>query len=324
MQDDHLNSALSSNPAGFYSSDCHTWVDQYLDDCALHLAPETVTTYKKKLATFVSWWRTHAHASPFTLKLALTYDSWLRTDWTIHGRPCTERSRGLYLSAVRQWAHYLVKQHQLQQNPFVQISVKRADWLVHGFLTFGDIKRLLQSFDHSQIEEFRDYLLMLLMLRTGAREGELSNATVGDVTSIGTEGLLTLNSKGKRRREPVLLRPDVKQKLDRYLAWRQQSRSLTPASPLFANVRTDDGVRMTPRHMRRRIKHAFQRVGLTQPNLSALSLRHAAAFQALLKKAPLSSVQMLMRHESIETTKVFERQLERVRRGGERYLDHLH
>lgn len=314
--------ARSGRP-GFYLADSPSWVSQYLDDCEVRLSPETVETYRKKLAIFTTWWQTHASETPLTGTVALAYDRWLTTEGTVSGRPVTERSRGLHLSAVRRWCAFLVSHARLQSNPFTRITVRRADWLSHGFLKFGEVKRLLRAFDDSDPLQFRDYLLALLMLRTGAREGELSAANLGDLSTMGQEGVLLLRSKGKQTQEPVLLRPDVKQKLDRYLLWRQQTDRLPHTAPLFVNLRAGVGSRMTPRHMRRRIKQALRRAGLTQSDLSAISLRHTAAFQALLNKAPLKSVQLMMRHESIETTKVFSRQLERLRQGGERYLDHL-
>ena len=101
--------------------------------------------------------------------------------------------------------------------------------------------------------------------------------------------------------------------------------SVPPDAPLFTKdrawrrrwegIRPVGDERLTPDDIRRRLKPYF--------NFRLMALRQTAAVHALMRGAPLDGVQEMMRHESIETTKLYKKIANRLQRGGERFLDHL-
>ncbi len=307
-------------PLPFTLNDAEHWQATYLEHCTLHLSPETVATYRKRLAQFVRWWRTEPSTSIFSRELGCRYHQWLMRNET------PLRSQALALSSVRAWGTFLVTQGRLTHNPWLHLQGPgKIASLATNFLTYGQIKRLLTAFDRRKLSEHRDAALVYLMLKTGVRETELSRATVGHLKPFGQEGgTLTVHSKGKKRKqeEVVLLVPKAWNVLQTYLAARERRTPLQPDAPLFTTIIDGDEHAMTPHRMRRRIHLAYERAGIPTKFFSALSLRHTAAMQALLKKAPLSAVQALMRHEDIATTKNFAEQLTRLQRSGAHYLDH--
>lgn len=296
------------------------WIGEYLDDCRTHLSEETVLTYQKKLEKFLDWWTGQETMTFFTTALGHRYSAWLAQ------QSRSIRSQGLSLSAVRAWGTYLVAQGRLRQNPWHHVKGPgKATWLATNFLTFSQIKRLLQAFDRSKLTEHRDYVLAYLMLKSAIRETELSRATVDDLHAQGPYGgMLVVKSKGKKKNpeEPVLLVPKAWNVVQDYLAHRRQGRFLPPKAPLFPTLVDDEERPMSAHDMRRRIRRVYVRAGISTKQFSLLSLRHTAAMHALLKKAPLSAVQSLMRHEDIKTTQLFATHLHRLRASGARFLDH--
>jgi site-specific recombinase XerD len=296
------------------------WQAAYLDACALHLAPETVDTYRKRLKQFVAWWRSEQPATPFTRELGYRYQRWLND----HGTPL--RSQGLALSIVRAWGTFLVAQGRLAHNPWLHLQGPgKITTLATNFLSYSQIKRLLAAFDRRKLAEHRDAVIVYLMLKTALRETELSRARIGHLQPFGPHGgTLTVRSKGKKRKpeETVVLVPKAWAALQAYLAEREKRAPLRPDAPLFTTVVDGEERAITPHEMRRRIRLAYQRAGIPTKFFSALSLRHTAAMQALLKQAPLRAVQTLMRHEDLATTKRFADQLARLQHSGAQYLDH--
>ncbi len=293
----------------------------FLQERAAAIADTTVATYARKLTTFHEWWRDHEPSLPVSETLATRYARWLAT----HGTR-SKASQGLHLSAVRQWACFLLTVGHLSINPFATVSgPPRARWLRHRLLTRTDLQALLKQFAVTTLVGQRDYLLAALMIRTGARESELAMANIGDLTEYGEEGsLLLLHSKGKAKQEPVVVRPDLSTKLWAYLRQRYPDGRFPSQDPLFTNHHPSSrGERMTTRGMRKQLKAAFTEAGLAQPHVTALSLRLSGGALAYQKGASPSELKKTMRHESIQTTQVLIDQVNRIRFGAERYLDDI-
>ncbi|HNK51827.1 MAG TPA: hypothetical protein PKX75_22800, partial [Nitrospira sp.] len=75
----------------------------FLQERAPTIADTTVATYARKLSTFHEWWCNHEPSLPFSETLATRYARWLATHSTR-----SQASQGLHLSAVRQWACFLL------------------------------------------------------------------------------------------------------------------------------------------------------------------------------------------------------------------------
>lgn len=136
------------------------------------------------------------------------------------------------------------------------------------------------------------------------------------------EGWLELKSKGKQKIEPVLLVRSLYEDVTAYLRRRYPTGPFPLDKPLFTTYYDEEERPMPPREMRRRITAAYQRAGIDRNGITPLSLRQTAGKQALAKRAPLSAVQAMMRHESIKTTRRLVEQEHRRETAAERFLSH--
>jgi site-specific recombinase XerD len=300
-----------------YRTQAKPTVAAFLDSAQHELRPETIDTYRKKLDTFLEWWATHADEDPVTTELTTRYARFLRERLTT--RDISKRSFGLYLTPIRQWALFLVKQGVLSENPMAGIrGPGRARGLTHSYLTLPQIKTFLNTFQRDQPVGQRDYVLCYLMLKTAVWAGELARSNVGDLDEIDQKTVLYLYRKGTDdRTDWVVLLPEVTYAIETYLRRRG---TCSPKDPLFSTMDGRTERRLTSDEIRRRVVLALQRAGLKRATISGLSLRHSAAMQALRNQAPLDKVQRLLRHRSIKSTQVYQDQLKDVRRGAERYL----
>jgi len=69
------------------------------------------------------------------------------------------------------------------------------------------------------------------------------------------------------------------------------------------------------------IKRHLRDIDIESRRLTAHSLRHTFATLALRAGAPLIQVKDALRHASIETTRKYLHNLERIEKGAERYID---
>ena len=297
-------------------AEAEQWIETFLED-QVSLSPETLDTYHRKLKAFMDWWGSSYPERALTVQLAYALGTY-RTD-----QPGSLRTQALHLAVLKRWGSYLVKVGRLTHNPWTQVVTPRQPvWLATDWLTLSEIKRLLNSFDRTRLSHQRDAIICRLMLKTAAREHELAVADIKDVRMIGTEAWLFLKSKGKQKEEPVLLVKPLKEELDEYLRRRYPDGRIPEEAPLFTVYTDEEERRMPTREMRRRIANALKRAQITRAGITPLSLRHTAGKQALAKRAPLTAVQDMMRHESITTTRRLAEQEHRRTHAAERFLSH--
>lgn len=307
----------------FSHTDATAWVEHYLEAQLILLATDTIATYRQKLQQFLDWWHDHAPEAPYTARLAYRYAR------HIEKQPWSSRTHLLHFAVLRRWSGYLITTGRVSDNPWQQIRPPRQPaQLSTDWLTFGEIKKLLASFKKKRAKTLshqRDALLCRLMLKTGVRETELGRALIGDVQPIGPneqEAWLEVKSKGKQKIEPVLLVRSLYNDLKAYLRRRYPQGPFPAGDPLFTTYYDEEARPMPPREMRRRITAAYQHAGIHRNGITPLSLRQTAGKQALAKRAPLSAVQAMMRHESIKTTKRLVEQEHRQQSAAERFLSH--
>lgn len=299
-------------------TDARAWTEHYLSDVTIALSLETVVSYRRKLQDFLSWWESDAPQRFCTDTLV--------KDYIQHREKESRSSRTEYLhfTVLRHWGAYLVTKGRLDTNPWQKITPPRQPvHLATGWLLLWEIKKLLQSFDQKKLSQHRDAVLCRIMLKTGARETELSLARIKDFTPIGpdgTEAWLMLKSKGKQKEEPVLLVSSLKKQVEAYLRHRYRTGIYPPNKPLFTTFHDEEERPMPPREMRRRITAALRRAGIKRPGITPLALRHTAGKQALAKRAPIKAIQAMLRHEDIRTTKRLIQQEYRRTNAAERYL----
>lgn len=136
----------------------------------------------------------------------------------------------------------------------------------------------------------RDQTLIVLMLHTGVRAGEICTLERRNVHLGKRSGTLTITGKGNKVRE-VPLNATAREQLNAYL------KTLDPASTvIFPSVRTAGGLttRALDHLIRKYAHHAKLKV-------SAHDLRHRFGY-VMAEKVPLHRLAQIMGHDSLDTT----------------------
>ncbi|MEJ2137477.1 MAG: tyrosine-type recombinase/integrase [Desulfofustis sp.] len=194
-----------------------------------------------------------------------------------------------YLRAVYAFIVFLVG-HGVLPNTIMQpkIKVKLPEALPRA-IPAEDVQRLL-----SAITAVRDRALILLLLRTGMRIGELLEVKLSDINLAERKILIYVGEKNYQGRS-VYYNKDAEQALQHWLTERDtQSDYLFPGRSGPGTL----GYVTAWSAMRR----ALQRAGLSDKGYSLHNLRHTFATDMLNAGMRLEVLQQIMGHQEIEMT----------------------
>jgi len=184
-----------------------------LTDAEGQLAPASRRMYRIDAEQFAAWMLERG-LTPKTLTRSdmIAYRAYLQETY----RKATAERK---LVVARRLLEELVIGEVLARSPAYQVKgFKLDDETPHVMLTEQEGQALLDAIDGSTLMGLRDYVVILLLLRTGMRRGEAAQLTIGDITmDQGHYVAILQHSKGDRRRV-VKLPVDVWREIDGYIA----------------------------------------------------------------------------------------------------------
>ena len=225
----------------------------------------------------------------------------------MHGGGRSARGIALILSGWRGFYTWLGRQGLIGQNPVQDVRAPKAGKPLPKALGVDDAVALAA---HSQADddprlEARDRCITELLYGCGLRIGELvgldltaSDAARGWIDPQAGEAHVL--GKGSKRRSVPVGRAALAA-LAQWLTARQDWAKDDPA--LFIGRQ---GQRLTPQHIRVRLKRRSMLAGLSTP-VHPHMLRHSFASHVLQSSGDLRAVQELLGHASIGTTQVYTR-----------------
>lgn len=264
--------------------------------------PETRGTYERALRGFIRWFPQDGNFR-FQIEDVERYKRHLTSK-----KKLSKVSVSTYLTALRRFCEYLVKNMVLKANPARFVDGNKRP-LVHsrGTLRPDEVQTLFGAIDDDGKLGVRDYAMAKLMLGCGLSEIEIIRANIGDITVMSGTASLIVQGKGRRRKdERVVLPEDVKNAIDRYLA--QRSRKAN-TEPLFVSAgNRTQGLRLSTRGVRDRINYYLHKAGLRQGKrrrITPYSLRHTAAIMMADAGANADEIRRRMRLGTIATAMLY-------------------
>ncbi len=184
-----------------------------LADTVGQLAPSSRRGYRIDAEQFAAW----------MLERGLTPDTLSRSDMIAYRAYLQESYRKATaerkLVVARRILDELVIREALAKSPAYKVKgFKLDDETPHLVLTEQEGQALLDAIDTGVLMGLRDYVVILLLLRTGLRRSEAATLTISDITmDQGHYVAILQHSKGDRRRM-VKLPVDVWREIDGYIA----------------------------------------------------------------------------------------------------------
>ena len=156
------------------------------------------------------------------------------------------------------------------------------------------------------VSEFKDPIvkpLTTMMLETGVRVSEICNMDVDDV-DLDDLSALILGGKGEKDRT-VLFTDLTAEGIQEWMAERRKRAEKQVKEERQALFLTKNGHRITPRWVQKLMDRIADRAEIKRSRLTPHTLRHTFASGLLERGADLVTIQRLLGHASIATTRVY-------------------
>ena len=210
-----------------------------------------------------------------------------------------QRTQNYYLIALRSFLKFVQKQGVESLSP-ERIKLSKVPERPLEIVSLTEIKRLLDAPDQKTLEGKRDRAILELLFSTGLRISELTGLCVADVDLLRDE-FSVRGKRGKIRR--VFLSDTARKSVQEYL---QNRKDLDDALFVRYGRKMHDGgdPRLSPRAVQRLVKKYAGASGITK-KVTPHVIRHSFATYLMNNGVELHSVQALLGHENLVTTKVY-------------------
>lgn len=273
----------------------HLLVDSYLDHLRIERASSvhTITAYSKNLARYLDYLATEgvslAEATDLTTSGFIVH---------IGTTGLSARSQAQYLSSIRQFHQFLVREKVRQTDPTNLLDGPRIGRRLPSVLTREEVILLLEAPDGDDPLRIRDRAMLQLMYAAGLRVTELVTLELGELNL--NAGFLSVTGKGRKRRIVPVHAPAI-ESVRRYLDLVRGHWATTGARALFVTRR---GGGMTRQNFWESIRNYAVAAGITK-TISPHKLRHSFATHLLTGGADLRVVQTLLGHADISSTQIY-------------------
>ena len=207
----------------------------------------------------------------------------------------SDNSKIRKISSINQYIDWFNLDNKEYQIVIEKVSLKKGSYLPET-ISISDVNRLIDIYDHSNYMNSRNLTVIDFMYSTACRVSELCDVRVSDLDF--EEDFVKLFGKGSKQRI-VPIGTELKINLSKYLKFRDELNTQEPYLFLSKNMNQLD-------------RSAIFRIIKKSATLSgnALSvhphtLRHSAATHMLEAGCDLRTLQELLGHTSVSTTKIY-------------------
>ena len=287
----------------------------HLDDFLLNLqtnnySDKTVYNYERDLKVFESFLA--ELGTPFSKVDKQVINQYKAYLTSIDRRTAEKKERGKkklesrsmnrFLSSLRSFLKYLIEMDLPCPIAPEAVKLVKTERKHPQVAELNDLIRLIEApstFESNKLVMARNRAMLEMLFSTGMRISELINLNRNQIDGTGR---IFIRGKGKKERF-VYLTPRAYKYLNAYLASRSDSLTalFIPYRGLNATDRATYRRRISTNYLQERIKRYREKLKINVPT-SAHSLRHDFATYLAESGANPAAIQILLGHESLETT----------------------
>ena len=207
----------------------------------------------------------------------------------------SDNSKIRKISSINQYIDWFNLDNKEYQIVIEKVSLKKGSYLPET-ISVSDVNRLINIYDHSNYMNSRNLTLIDFMYSTACRVSELCDVRVSDLDF--EEDFVKLFGKGSKQRI-VPIGSELKINLSKYLKFRDELNTKEPYLFLSKNMNQLD---------RSAIFRIIKKSATLSDNALSVhphTLRHSAATHMLEAGCDLRTLQELLGHTSVSTTKIY-------------------
>ena len=207
----------------------------------------------------------------------------------------SDNSKIRKISSIHQYIDWFNLDNKEYQIVIDKVSLKKGSYLPET-ISISDINRLINVYDHTNYMNSRNLTLIDFMYSTACRVSELCDVRVSDLDF--EEDFVKLFGKGSKQRI-VPIGSELKINLSKYLKFRDELNTQEPYLFLSKNINQLDRTAIF------RIIKKSATLSDTALSVHPHTLRHSAATHMLEAGCDLRTLQELLGHTSVSTTKIY-------------------
>ncbi|MFB3160428.1 tyrosine-type recombinase/integrase [Neobacillus sp. 179-J 1A1 HS] len=165
-------------------------IEKFLDARRLeNKSPKTIKTYAQTLGKFADWLgnANSAELNADTIRDYIRYMTEEKEKWSDHPTTQTQgvgvspRTINNIIRVLRIFFNYLISERVISENPAAGINYQTERNDTFEIFTDEDVVKLLEAPNKKTYTGYRDYVIMLVLIDTGLRIGELTHIKCGDI-----------------------------------------------------------------------------------------------------------------------------------------------
>lgn len=265
-------------------------IDEYIDYIKYErkLSDETIKNYRYDLNKFISFLG-NKNIENVTIKDIENYLVFLDKN--------SSKTISRNITSINNFFIFLIKEGNLKKNPCEFIDRPKLNKTLPNTLSVEEVETLLDISLKTNYD-YRNKAMLELLYGCGVRISELINLTTRDIDFENA----VIRCFGKGSKERIVPMNDyVIYYLKEYLEVRPFMQKNKKSDYLFLN---NHGNQMTRQGFWKNLQKILKEKGITK-NVTPHTLRHSFATHLLNGGADLRSIQMLLGHSDISTTKIY-------------------
>ncbi|ABO50641.1 phage integrase family protein [Desulforamulus reducens MI-1] len=261
-----------------------------------NLSPRTLEWYKYITAKFINY----CNDNDIQIDSLKTPEARQWVNWLQKGSETQYKGNSIncHIRAIKTMFNYFMEDEYIDKNPFHKVSkIKVDNTIIHTFEP-DEIKKMLAQLNKNTFYDLRDNLMLRIMYDCGLRVSEIINLKITDIDT--DKNMFKVFGKGHKERMVPFGR-SVKRELVKYLPKRNKAvpHDLDEGYLLCTN----QGTPLHKRNILRKIRIVGQGAGIEGKRLSPHTYRHSFAKQYLMAGGDLFSLQTIMGHSSLNSTR---------------------
>ena len=202
------------------------------------------------------------------------------------------------LSSLRGFYKFLANEGYVKSNVFSLVNGPKKSKKLPRYFEYNELEELFKVPDTRTALGQRDLLILEMLYATGVRVGELVSIKVKDI-DFSNRHIIILGKGNKERY--VNFGEYCEDSLNEYLSDGRISLNSKDSEYLFLN---NNGGELTERGVRFILDKLIKQTGINK-NISPHMIRHSFATHLINRGADLRSIQEMLGHADISTTKIY-------------------
>lgn len=296
-----------------------TEIDHYLEYCvSKQLRPKTMKAYEQGLRLFGKWTEQQGgleycediseavirryivdlqRRGKYTLNTKdddeLNNYPWNRTDYREAISNTTINNYIRYLRAFFLWLEY---EEILERTPMKRVKVLPDQRKPKEYLEDDEVKELLEVLDKSNFCEYRDLIVMMIMLDSGTRLGETLSIEETQIDLKERTIFLPADKTKSRKARNAFFSRKTAAEIKKWLRFKKKACASNYAFPMVKN-----GEMLDVSRYEKRFRDYIKRTSITK-HITPHTLRNNFAKRCLLSGMDIYTLSRILGHSSVTVT----------------------